>query len=279
MEFSALNQERKRKPRSYDRFHSERIFPDGSGENRPSWSLSKSILNNVEQVLISAPDQDRQRQEIVDLCARAGIPVSIKEGKEISRILPVPAHQNVAARLKAQTQLFVPLETLISKISLDSIPPPVLLVVDHVQDPQNLGAMIRTALGTGVQGIILPKDRSCPVTGSVRKAAAGALEHMPLVQVTNLVRTLEVLKEKGFWILSLEADSPVSIYELNLQVPLVVVVGGESQGVSSLVRKRSDWLASIPMKGSISSLNASVACAVALYEIFRQGRLTGASGS
>jgi 23S rRNA (guanosine2251-2'-O)-methyltransferase len=143
--------------------------------------------------------------------------------------------------------------------------------VDHVQDPQNLGAMIRTALGAGVQGVILPKDRSCPVTGSVRKAAAGALEYMPLVQVTNLVRTLEVLKEKGFWVLSLEADSPVSIYELNLQVPLAVVMGGESQGVSSLVRKRSDWLASIPMKGPVSSLNASVACAVVLYEILRQG--------
>ena len=138
--------------------------------------------------------------------------------------------------------------------------------------------MIRTALCTGVQGIILPKDRSCPVTGTVRKAAAGALEHMPLVQVTNLVRALEFLKEKGYWVLSLEAGSATSLYELDLRVPLVVVIGGESQGVSSLVRKRSDWLASIPMEGSVSSLNASVACAVALYEIFRQGRLTKGKG-
>jgi 23S rRNA (guanosine2251-2'-O)-methyltransferase len=240
--------------------------------------LIKINPQQVEQVLISSTDRDQPKQKIVDLCARAGIPVSIKEGKEINRILPAQTHQNVAARLKAQAQPFVSLEALISKISMDSIPPPVLLVMDHVQDPQNLGAMIRTALGTGVQGVILPKDRSCPVTGSVRKAAAGTLEYMPLVQVTNLVRTLEVLKEKGFWVLSLEADSPVSIYELDLRVPLVVIVGGESQGVSSLVRKRSDWLASIPMEGSVSSLNASVACAVALYEIFRQGRLTKGKG-
>lgn len=231
--------------------------------------------HQVEQVLLGSTDRDPLKQEIADLCARAGIPVSIKEGKEINRILPVPAHQNVVARLKAQARLFVPLEDLISRIPMGSMPPPVLLVVDHVQDPQNLGAMIRTALGAGVRGVILPRDRSCPVTGSVRKAAAGTLEYMPLVQVTNLVRALEVLKEKGFWVLSLEADSPVSIYELDLRVPLVVVVGGESQGVSSLVRKRSDWLASIPMKGSLSSLNASVACAVVLYEIFRQGCRTG----
>jgi 23S rRNA (guanosine2251-2'-O)-methyltransferase len=251
--------------------HKQKDYSEWVWGKQAVLDLIKIHPQNVERVLISAPDQDRQRQEIADLCARAGIPVSIKEGKEISRILPVPAHQNAAARLKAQVQLFVPLETLISKVLMGSIPPPVLLVVDHVQDPQNLGAMIRTALGAGVQGVILPKDRSCPVTGSVRKAAAGALEYMPLVQVTNLVRTLEVLKEKGFWVLSLEADSPVSIYELNLQVPLAVVMGGESQGVSSLVRKRSDWLASIPMKGPVSSLNASVACAVVLYEILRQG--------
>ena len=236
--------------------------------------LLKTHPEKVVRVLISAPGQDRQKQEIATWCARTGVPLLVKEEKEVSRILPVPAHQNVIARLKTGSQSFVSLETLISQIRTDQTPPPILLAVDHLQDPQNLGAMIRTALGTGVQGIILPKDRSCPVSGTVRKAAAGALEHMPLVQVSNLVRALEVLKEKGLWILSLEADSPVSIYELDLRVPLVVVVGGESQGISSLVRKRSDWLASIPMKGAVSSLNASVACAVALYEILRQ-RLTG----
>ena len=224
----------------------------------------------VTQVLMSPPEQDQERKEIFDLCSKAGIPVSLKDRKEINRILPVPAHQSVAARLKTDNP-FVTLESLISGITIEQEPPPVLLAVDHINDPQNLGAMIRTAHCTGVRGIILPKDRSCPVSGTVRKAAAGALEYMPLVQVTNLARTLELLKEKGFWILSLEADSPVSLYDVDLRVPLVVVVGGESQGVSSLVRKRSDWLVSIPMKGNVSSLNASVACAVVLYEILRQG--------
>ena len=253
--------------------HIQKDFSEWVWGKQAVLELLKVHPQKVKQVLMSPPELDQERKEIFDLCSKAGIPVSLQDRKAITRILPVPAHQNVAAQLKAQMQLFVPLETLISQISLDSTPPPVLLAVDHIGDPQNLRALIRTAHCTGVQGVVLPKDRSCPVTGTVRKAAAGALEYMPLVQVTNLVRTLEFLKEKGFWVLSLEADSPVFLYGLDLQVPLVVVVGGESQGVSPLVRKRSDWLASIPMMGQVSSLNASVACAVVLYEILRQ-RLT-----
>lgn len=223
----------------------------------------------VREVIMGPPAQDLLRGEIFELCIQAGIPVTLKERKQIDRLLPVPAHQAVVARLKTDTP-FESLESLLTRVGPDQTPPPVLLAVDHIQDPQNLGAMIRTAHSTGVQGIILPKDRSCPISGTVRKAAAGALEHMPLVQATNLVRSLENLKEKGFWVLSLEADSPVSVYGLDLRVPLVVVVGGESKGVSLLVKKRSDWLASIPMQGRVSSLNASVACAVVLYEILRQ---------
>jgi 23S rRNA (guanosine2251-2'-O)-methyltransferase len=234
--------------------------------------LLKVNPQQVVQVLMSPPEQDQGRMEIFELCSKTGIPVAIKERKQIDRMLPVPAHQAVAAQLKTDTPL-ISLETLLSKISSDSISMPVLLALDHLNDPQNFGAIIRTAHCAGVQGIILPKDRSCPVSGTVRKAAAGALEYMPLVQVTNLVRALELLKEKEFWVLGLEADATVSLYDLDLRVPLVVVVGGESKGVSPLVRKRSDWVAAIPMKGAVSSLNASAACAVVLYEILRQ-RLT-----
>jgi len=231
--------------------------------------LLKVNPQKVERVIMSPPQQDQQRREISDLCAQAGIPVFLKDRKQMDRMLPVPAHQAVAARLKTDTPL-ISLETLLSKITSDSISMPVLLALDHILDPQNLGAIIRTAHCTGVQGIILPKDRSSPISGTVRKAASGALEYMPLVQVTNLVRSLDLLKEKGFWILGLEANSTVSLYDLGLRVPLVVVVGGESKGVSPLVRKRSDWIASIPMQGAVSSLNASVACGVVLYEILRQ---------
>jgi 23S rRNA (guanosine2251-2'-O)-methyltransferase len=223
----------------------------------------------IKEIIMSSPELDPVRQEIVDRCAETGIPVSIKDRRQIDRILPVPAHQAVIARIKVEN-LFTPLEILVAEVMPGRRPPPVLLALDHITDPQNLGAMIRTAHCAGVQGILLPKDRSCPLTGTVRKAAAGALEHLPLVQVVNLVRALELLKEKGFWVLSLEAGTKDSLYNLDLRVPLVVVVGGESQGVSPLVKKRSDWVASIPMQGTVSSLNASVACAVVLYEILRQ---------
>jgi 23S rRNA (guanosine2251-2'-O)-methyltransferase len=231
--------------------------------------LLKVHPGRVREVIMSPPEQDSLKKEIAELCARAGVLVNIKDRKQIDRILPVPAHQAVIARLKDGSP-FISLEALILQVGLDPTALPVLLAVDHVQDPQNLGAMIRTSQCAGVQGIILPKDRACPISGTVRKAAAGALEHMPLVQVTNLVRALEWLKEKGFWVLSLDAQGPTSVYELDLRIPLVVVVGGESKGVSPLIRKRSDWLASLPMKGAVSSLNASVACAVVLYEILRQ---------
>lgn len=233
--------------------------------------LLKVHPQRVKQVIMSPPEQDPLRKEIFTLSAQAGISVSLKDKKQIDRMLPVPAHQAVAAQLKTDTP-FISLETLISRMALDQRPNPVLLALDHLNDPQNFGAIIRTAHCAGVQGIILPKDRACPVSGTVRKAAAGALEYMPLVQVTNLVRALDSLKEKGFWVLGLEAGSTVSLFDLDLRVPLVVVVGGESKGVSPLVRKRSDWIVSIPMQGTVSSLNASVACAVVLFEIVRQSR-------
>jgi 23S rRNA (guanosine2251-2'-O)-methyltransferase len=232
--------------------------------------LLKAHPDQVREVILGLPLTDRLGREMAGLCTRAGIPFSLKDRGEIDRLLPAVVHQAVMARIKAGPS-FASLEELVSRLPLDQKPSPVLLALDHIQDPQNLGAMIRTAHCTGVQGVILPKDRCCPITGTVRKAAAGALEHIPLIRVTNLVRALESLKEKGFWVLSLEAGGTLSLYDLDLMVPLVVVIGGESSGVSPLVKKRSDWLASIPLKGKVSSLNASAACAVVLYEIFRQG--------
>jgi 23S rRNA (guanosine2251-2'-O)-methyltransferase len=251
-----------------------------AGQEPLGWAWGKQAVlelirvnpQRVGEVIMGPPEQDHERKEIADLCSGLGIPVSIKHRKQIERLLSAPAHQAVAARLKEDFGS-LSLEDLLKTIDMALTPPPLLLSPDHILDPQNLGAMIRTALSAGVRGIILPKDRSCPITGTVRKAAAGALEHMPVIQVTNLVRSLERLKEKGFWILSLEAGTSISFYDLDLRVPLVVVIGGESQGVSPLVRKHSDWVASIPMKGAVPSLNASAGCAVVLYEILRQNQV------
>jgi len=145
-----------------------------------------------------------------------------------------------------------------------------LLMLDNIQDPQNLGAIIRTALCVGIQGVIVPKDRSAPPTPAVSKASAGALEHIRLVRVTNLVQTIKHCKTSGLWIMGLQKDAAQSIYDADLSGSIALVLGGEQKGIRRLVKKKCDFLVSIPQQGALNSLNASVAAAVAMYEAFRQ---------
>lgn len=145
-----------------------------------------------------------------------------------------------------------------------------LLVLDSVQDPHNLGSIIRSATLFGVQGIIIPKDRATQVTPVVAKASAGAIEHISIARVTNLVNTLKILKKVGAWIVGASAEADRDIYSFNFDLDLVLVIGGEDVGIRSLVKRECDYLLSIPMSGGISSFNTSVACAVILSEVLRQ---------
>ena len=141
-------------------------------------------------------------------------------------------------------------------------------------DPHNLGALVRTALCVGVEGIIIPKDRSVPPTPSVSKASAGAMEHIRLARVTNMVNTIKALKKKGLWIAGMEKTSNTSIFSSDLTGPIAIVIGGEEKGMRLLVKKHCDFLMSIPQTGPVNSLNASVAGAIAMYEVYRQRRLS-----
>ena len=143
-------------------------------------------------------------------------------------------------------------------------------MLDNIQDPRNLGAIIRTALCVGIQGVIVPKDRSAPPTPAVSKASAGALEHIRLARVTNLVQTIKHCKTSGLWIMGLHKDAAQSIYAADMSGSIVLVIGGEQKGIRRLVKKNCDFLVSIPQQGEFNSLNASVAAAVAMYEAFRQ---------
>lgn len=147
---------------------------------------------------------------------------------------------------------------------------PFLLVADQIVDPQNLGALLRTALAAGVHGVIIPKDRTARPSSTVSKASAGAMEHIRLTQVTNLSRTLNVLKETNVWVYGLDQAATATIYETSWTGPTALVVGSEGKGIRPLVKKTCDQLVSIPQLGPVSSLNASVAGGVALYEAFRQ---------
>ena len=145
-----------------------------------------------------------------------------------------------------------------------------LLMLDNIQDPQNLGAIIRTAMCVGIQGVIVPKDRSAPPTPAVSKASAGALEHIRLVRVTNLVQTIKHCKASGLWVMGLQKDAAQTIHTADLSGSIALVIGGEQKGIRRLVKKNCDFLVSIPQQGALNSLNASVAAAVAMYEAFRQ---------
>jgi 23S rRNA (guanosine2251-2'-O)-methyltransferase len=145
-----------------------------------------------------------------------------------------------------------------------------LLMLDNIVDPQNLGALIRTALCVGIDGVILPKDNCAPPTPAVSRASAGALEHIKLSRVTNLVQTIKLCKNRGLWIMGLLKDAEQSIYAGDLTGSIAMVLGGEQKGLRPLVRKKCDFLFSIPQQGPIDSLNASAAGAVTMYEAWRQ---------
>ena len=145
-----------------------------------------------------------------------------------------------------------------------------VLMLDNIQDPQNLGAIIRTALCVGIDGVIVPKDRSASPTPAVSKASAGALEHIHLVRVTNLVQTIKHCKSRGLWVMGLQQNATQSIYATDLSGPIAIVLGGEQKGIRRLVEKNCDFLVSVPQRGTFNSLNVSAAAAVAMYEVFRQ---------
>ena len=222
------------------------------------------------EVYIVKKKISQRLKKMLTLSKAKKIPVEWVEPSQLKSLTGTDQHQGIGAR----TSRF-PLSG-ISDI-IDSIQPNgtnhLLLLVDNVMDPHNLGALIRTALCVGVDGIIITKDRSVMPTPAVSKASAGALEHIRLVRVTNMVNTIKVLKEKGWWIAGMEKASGKSIFLSDLTGSVAIVIGGEEKGIRPLVKKNCDFLMSIPQSGPVNSLNASVAGAVAMYEAFRQRQL------
>ena len=147
---------------------------------------------------------------------------------------------------------------------------PFFIILDGLEDPHNLGSILRTADAVGAHGVIIPKHRSVGLTATVAKTAAGAMEHVPVVRVTNIAATIEELKTRNVWVAGTEAEGSIDYRSLDGTMPLAIVVGNEGKGISRLVREKCDWTVSLPMAGQVSSLNASVACSLLLYEVFRK---------
>lgn len=219
----------------------------------------------IELFVLKGRDDDKLRN-IVNQARRFGVAVQFCQRKILDDKVDGGQHQGVVARVK-------PARALDEKDLMDIVAAnqqPFLLVLDGVTDPHNLGACLRTADAAGVNALVVPKDKSAKITGTVSKVACGAAEVLPLVQVTNLSRTLKELQKAGVWIIGTAGETEQSLYDTKLTGALALVMGAEGKGMRRLTRENCDELVKLPMAGSVSSLNVSVATGVCLYEIVRQ---------
>lgn len=220
----------------------------------------------VDKLFILDGCQDGPVRTIAREARKKDTIINYVSKERLDQLSEIRAHQGVIAQVAAYEYSTV--EEILEKAE-EKGEPPFLVLLDNVEDPHNLGAIIRTANLAGAHGVIIPKRRSVGLTSTVAKTSAGALNYTPVAKVTNLVRTIEELKEKGIWFVCADMGGE-SMYRLNLTGPIGMIVGNEGEGVSRLVREACDFTASIPMKGDIDSLNASVAAGVLAYEIVRQ---------
>ncbi len=206
--------------------------------------------------------------QIASLARNSGVPLIHSHRRELNRV--APNHQGVVA--EAGPYPYVDLEDILTFVARSNTTP-LLLLLDLLQDPQNLGSLLRTAEAVGVHGVVIPQRRAVGVTPAVVSASAGAVEHLRVAQVTNLARTIDELKRRDFWVVGFEATAEAQLYDqADLRAPLAVIVGSEGSGLRRLVREKCDFLLRLPMHGRVASLNAAVAGSVALYEIERQRR-------
>ena len=220
----------------------------------------------VDKLFILDGCQDGPVRTIAREARKKDTIINYVSKESLDQLSETHAHQGVIAQVAAYEYSTV--EDILAKAE-EKGEPPFLILLDNVEDPHNLGAIIRTANLAGAHGVIIPKRRAVGLTSTVAKTSAGAINYTPVAKVTNLVRTMEELKQKGIWFVCADMGGE-SMYRMNLTGPIGLVIGNEGEGVSRLVREACDFTASIPMKGDIDSLNASVAAGVLAYEIVRQ---------
>ncbi|VEF14425.1 23S rRNA (guanosine(2251)-2'-O)-methyltransferase RlmB [Stutzerimonas stutzeri] len=229
-------------------------------------ALLRQHPKRVKQVWLAEGRGDPRVQVLIELAAQARVSVGQCERREMDAWVE-GVHQGVVAEV-SPSQVWG--EAMLDELLDRAEGPPLLLVLDGVTDPHNLGACLRTADAAGALAVIVPKDKSATLNATVRKVACGAAEVIPLVAVTNLARTLEKLQQKGLWVVGTAGEAEQSLYAQDLTGPIVLVMGAEGRGMRRLTREHCDYLVRLPMAGSVSSLNVSVATGVCLFEALRQ---------
>jgi len=226
---------------------------------------------SVNKVLISAHLNVNTAAQITKLAKEAGTTVQQTPKNKLDQISS-GNHQGIIAYVASYD--YAELEDLF-RVAEEKAEEPFFIILDELEDPHNLGSILRTADATGAHGVIIPKRRAVGLTQTVAKTAAGALEHVPVVRVTNIARTIDQLKERNVWVVGTDADGKEDYRQLDGSLPLALVIGNEGKGITALVKKKCDWMVRLPMVGQVSSLNASVACSLLLYEVFRKRQPVG----
>jgi 23S rRNA (guanosine2251-2'-O)-methyltransferase len=232
----------------------------------------RSGSRQLDHVSVARERRDERLERLIDLCRTAGIRVALEPRDQLTRLARTDAHQGVLAVVRERK--FLGIEDLLAPSQAGHHK--FFLALDGVEDPHNLGALLRSADGAGVDGVILPERRSAPVTGTVAKTSAGASEHVRIARVTNLVRALEQMKQNHVWVLGLDERGTPDYSDFDFNTDCVLVLGREGAGLHDLVKKTCDHLLRIPMAGQVSSLNVSVAGAIVMYEAMRQRRQAAA---
>ena len=228
----------------------------------------RSGSRQLDRVIATRERRDERLERLIELCRTAGIRIALEPRDQLTRLARTDAHQGVLAVVRERR--FLGVEDLLA--GNDEKRNRFFLALDGVEDPHNLGALLRTADGAGVDGVLLPERRSAPVTATVAKTSAGASEHVRIARVTNLVRSLDQMKKQNIWVIGLDERSALDYTDFDFRIDCVLVLGREGAGLHDLVKKTCDHLLRIPMAGQVSSLNVSVAGAVVMYEAMRQRR-------
>lgn len=244
-----------------------RELPDDVLVGRNAVTEALKSGRGINKLWIASGDREGSVAEIAALAKERGIVVQYVERAKIEALAGGHRHQGVLAYVAP-----VPYAELddILKAAEEKGEAPFLVLLDELEDPHNLGALLRTADATGVHGILIPKRRSVSLNATVAKTSAGAVEYVPVARIGNIAQTLKKLKEKGFWVAGADMDGEKAYYEADLTGPLVLVVGSEGRGMSRLTKEACDFIVSMPMVGRINSLNASVAGSILMYESMRQ---------
>lgn len=240
---------------------------EGQLEGRNALQEALKSGRTVDKVFIAAGETDRALQRLAAEAKEAGAVVVPVDRRKLDAMSFTRAHQGVIALVAAH--VYYSIDDILEEAAFRG-EAPLIVICDELSDPHNLGAILRSAECAGAHGVIIPKRRSVGLTATVAKASAGAIEYMKVARVTNINNAIAELKEKGVWVFGTAAEGSIPMYQANLTVPAAIVIGNEGDGMSQLVRKNCDVMLNIPMKGHISSLNASAAASILLYEALRQ---------